>query len=76
MTETEWTEEFSERFKEMIDESWMTRSELATESGVSEAAISYYANGTRTPGVKAIINLAYALDCDVRDLIDFGEPID
>lgn len=53
----------------------MTRLQLADASGTTKVAIGYYLDAQKTPGFKAIINLAYALGCSIEDLIDFGEQI-
>ena len=76
MSEVEWLEEFRINLLRMMDEDRITQKELADDSGLSEASISYYVNGTKMPGVRAIVNLAYALDCSTDDLIDFGEMIE
>jgi transcriptional regulator with XRE-family HTH domain len=53
----------------------MSRRELADATGLTEATISYYINKRKMPGLKAIINIAYAFDISVDELIDFGEMI-
>lgn len=76
MSEVEWLEEFRMNLLRMMDEDRIKQKELAEESYLSEATISKYVNGTQMPSVRAIINLAYALDCSTDDLIDFGEMIE
>lgn len=76
MSEVEWLEEFRINLLRMMDEDLIKQKELAEVSGLSEATISNYVNGTKMPGVRAIVNLAYALSCDTDDLIDFGEMIE
>lgn len=76
MSEVEWLEEFRMNLLRIMDEDRINQKELAEASGLSEGTISYYVNGTKMPGVRAIINLAYALDCNTDDLIDFGEMIE
>ena len=75
MNEQQWLDIFSENLREMLDYTNMTQKELAFESGLSEASVSAYLNGRKMPGIKALINIGYALDCDFNDLIDFGEMI-
>ena len=75
MSELEWLDIFSNNLLEMLDEAHMTQRELADEAGLSESTISHYINRTRMPGIRAILNIAYALDCDVNELIDFGDRI-
>lgn len=44
-------------------------------SGISDAAISTYLLRQNTPGVRAILNIAHALDIPVDELIDYGADI-
>lgn len=76
MTELDWLDSFSENLRELMDEKGYTQRELAEATGLSSSAINYYITGERIPGVKAIINIAYELDVDVADFIDFGDRID
>lgn len=76
MSEQEWLQMFSSNLASLLSENWMTQVDLAEESGISRATISKYINGTQMPKASAIVNLAYALHCDVSDLIDFGEMVE
>lgn len=76
MTEMEWLDEFGASLFDLMEQEGLNQKELAEESGLSEGSISNYIHGKQMPNVKAIVNLAYALECDVSDLIDFGEMID
>lgn len=76
MHKRKWLTEFGDNLAAMLRETDMTQKELAERSGISETSISYYLQGIRAPTAKAIINIAYALDCSIDDLIDFGETID
>jgi transcriptional regulator with XRE-family HTH domain len=76
MTITEWSSEFSENLVELMKDRRISQLELAQESGVSVGSISAYIHKTSLPGVKAILNIAFALDVDVSELIDFGDTID
>lgn len=75
MTEVKWIENFGDNLKSMLHEAWMTQQELADAAGLSRECINNYINKKRMPTVSSIINIAYALDCDVSELIDFGEQI-
>lgn len=75
MTEMEWRKKFSDRLSFMMRRANMTRLQLAEASDTTKVAIGYYLDARKTPGFKAIINLAYSLGCTVEDLIDFGEQI-
>lgn len=76
MTELEWMDNFSVNLKSLLDESYMTQNELAEESKIAKSSISKFINKEQIPSLRSVINLAYALNCDVSDLIDFGEPIE
>ena len=75
MSEQEWLDIFGDNLRDMLDRARMTQRELADATGLSDTAISYYINKLKLPGIRAIINIAYALDCDVAELIDFGDRI-
>lgn len=75
MTEVEWLDIFGDNLKSMLEHANMTQMELAEYSGLSKGTISRYINKERIPSLRAIINISYALECDVGELIDFDEPI-
>lgn len=75
MTEKEWLDIFAHNLVDMLQDARMTQRELADETGLSEGTISAYINGRKMPGIRAIVNIGYALDCDLNDLIDFGDRI-
>lgn len=76
MTINDWSDNFSENLVGLLNDRRMSQHELARESGISVGSISSYINKNSLPGIKAVINLAYALDVDVNELIDFGDVID
>lgn len=75
MTEAEWLDIFSDNLIDMLNEQGYSQEELAYESNLSQSTISKYINKKQMPSLKAIINIAYALDCSIDELIDFGEKI-
>ena len=75
MTELDWLDTFSENLQELMQEKGYSNRELADATGLSESAISYYVSGKRIPGVRAIVNMAYELDVDLNDFVDFGDRI-
>ena len=75
MTELQWRRIFADRLSYMMRQNNITQRRLADASGITEAAISYYLSERKSPSFKAIINLAYTLNCTIEDLIDFGEQI-
>lgn len=76
MTEQEWLNIFSDNLREIMNERGYNQKDLAEDSGMSDMAISHYIRKERIPGIRAIINIAYTLDCDINELIDFGDRIE
>ena len=75
MTQHEWRDNFSSNLIDILKEKGMSQAELAIGAGLSRGRISEYVNGLATPTVFAIINMAYALDMEISDLVDFDERI-
>lgn len=75
MTPDEWKEIFSNNLTSILEERGMTQNELSKESGVSKGRISDYINGYTTPSLFAAINMAYALDIDIGEFVDFDETV-
>lgn len=75
MTEVEWLATFSEELKTCLKERNMTQRELADKSGLAESSISEYIKGHKLPGIKAAINMSYALNMDIGELVDFGQRV-
>ena len=75
MTQTEWRRIFSNNLVDILREKGMSQAQLARDSGLSVSRISDYINTNATPTIFAIINMAYALDIDVNELVDFDDRI-
>ena len=75
MTELEWLEIFSTNLRELLEEKGFTQRDLAIASRLSDSIISDYIHGQKIPGLRAIINIAYALQISIDELIDFGDVI-
>lgn len=75
MSETEWLNIFGDNLVDLLDKENMSQRELADATGLSEATISNYIHKRQLPGIKAIVNIAYVLNCSIDDLIDFGDTI-
>ena len=75
MTKNQWLNIFSQTLKEKMNSSCMNVRELSKNCDTSKSAMALYISGQRMPNIKAVLNMAYALDCDVSDLIDFGSTI-
>ena len=76
MSELEWIETFAGNLTEIIKESGYSQREVADMTGIMQSTISKYMNGKMMPSIKNIVNLAYTLNCDVRELCDFGDFIE
>lgn len=75
MTEQDWLDAFGDNLAEMLFELGMTQQELANRTGLAKSTISDYIHKVKLPGIRAIVNIAYALDVDVNELVDFGDTI-
>lgn len=75
MSEIDWMQIFGENLQEIMDEQHISQRELARRTGLSNTAISSYIKAQKMPGLKAILNLSYALRIDLHDLIDFGSEV-
>ena len=76
MTEVEWMGIFSDNLLSLMQERGYSQGDLADESGLDRTTINRYLNKQCIPQVKAIVNLSYVLDCDISELIDFGDMIE
>lgn len=79
MKEIEWLESFRVNLASLLHEANMTQRELADATGIDESTVSRYLSRDPSkwimPSAKTIVNMSYILDCEVSDLIDFGERI-
>lgn len=75
MSENEWMSEFANNLVDLMRETNVNQRELADRAGLSEGTVSKYIHKQQLPGVKALINMAYVLDCSLDDLMDFGDRI-
>lgn len=76
ISEAVWLEKFSEELKFYLNDRNMTQKELAKKARLSEVIINDYVHGRKMPGVRAIINISYALNVHVDELVDFGRSIE
>ena len=75
MTELEWMDIFGDNLRDILKEYGMTQKDLADESRLSETTISRYIKKQRIPNMKAIVNIANALDLTTDELINLDERI-
>ena len=76
MTIKEWIDNFGDSLSEILEEKGMTQRDLAKDACLPISSVNAYIRKQSPPGIKAIINMAYALDMSVDELIDFGERIE
>ena len=75
ITEQEWLDHFVDVVKAAMKRHGYTNKTLAKEALISESALSQYLNGHHLPTPRAVINLSYALQLSVDDLMDAGGRI-
>ena len=75
MFEAEWLDIFAGNLEDIMKEWGDNQTSLAEAAGLTQAAISQYLSRKRMPNLRSIINLCYALDMTVDELIDFGEML-
>lgn len=61
--------EFNERIKMLMENKHLTQKELASLAGITEASMSKYLSGSRTPRIDVVVNLANALGVSTDELI-------
>ena len=75
MTEREWRAEFVKRVTKKMVDVGLNQKELARLTNMSEATVSRYLKGTRTPSISAVINISKVLNMSILELTWFGEII-
>ena len=76
MTQEEWKNTFGDNLASILQEQGMTQNELAKATGLSTSRISDYIHGYSAPSIFAIINMAYVLELDIGEFVDFEETIE
>lgn len=75
MTETGLAKGIGSNIKSALDEYGISQTELSELTGISKSTISKYVYGDIIPTLKNLINIAYALECDLTELVDADEKI-
>jgi transcriptional regulator with XRE-family HTH domain len=60
---------FAQSLKKIIADSGMNQKQFASKSGVTEAAISRYINGSRNPTMDALLKIKNAANCSWEDIM-------
>ena len=76
MSEVELIDIFADNLRDLMSERGFSQRELERESGINHASISRYLKKERIPTVKALINLAFTLECDLDELVPTYDYID
>ena len=61
---------WSDKVKEIMNVKKINQKELSRLSGITEASVSRYLTGERTPRIDIITNFAKALDVSIEYLLD------
>ena len=76
MTEKTWRRLFSMKLEELLLKNGLTANMFSSLCGLGQPAIQRYLACERTPMATSVLKMAYALNVDVGELIDFGESVD
>lgn len=60
---------FTMNLKKLMIEREMTAADIARKSGMTQAALSRYINGKRTPNLNSVIKIAKALNVPIELLL-------
>lgn len=69
-SEPEWRKRFSTKMLYKLRESGVTQKDLAEMTGLSQAIITRYINGSSSPSGYNVLKIASALGCSASELID------
>lgn len=75
MSEMQWLRMFAQNLVYLMDKKRMSQNELSRLTGIDQGSISRYMNAAQMPGVRAVVNMALALDLTVDDLVNFDTMI-
>lgn len=73
MQKEEYAKAFGEHLKNLLKEKGMTQVELARRAGVTEASVSRYISGQRSPRITQAYRMAWAIGIDMNTLIYLGK---
>lgn len=66
---------FASNLKSLMKYQNINQVELADKTGLTNVMINHYIHERKMPTVCSIVNISYALNVNVDELIDFGEMI-
>ena len=73
MQKDEYAKAFGEYLKSLLEEKGMTQAELARRTGITEASVSRYISGQRSPRIMQAYRMAWAIGIDMNTLIYLGK---
>ena len=73
MQKDEYAKAFGEYLKSLLEEKGMTQAELARRTGMTEASVSRYISGQRTPRISQAYGMAQVIGIDMNTLIYLGK---
>ena len=73
MQKDEYAKAFGEYLKSLLEEKGMTQAELARRTGMTEASVSRYISGQRTPRISQAYEIAEVIGIDMNTLIYLGK---
>lgn len=73
MQKDEYAKAFGEHLKSLLEEKGMTQAELARRTGLTEASVSRYISGQRSPRITQAYRMAWAIGVDMNTLIYLGK---
>lgn len=76
MQKDEYAKAFGEYLKSLLEEKGMTQAELARRTGLTEASVSRYINGNRSPRIAQAYRMALVIGIDMNTLIFMGKGND
>ena len=76
MSQQEWLDIFGDNLASILEEERISQKELSRLTGLSESTISRYINKLQMPNVRAIINISYALNWSLEDMLNYGSMLD
>ena len=73
MQKEEYAKAFGEYLKSLLEEKGMTQAEFARRTGMTEASVSRYISGQRTPRISQAYGMAQVIGIDMNTLIYLGK---
>ena len=72
VSEKDYLDIFSDNLRELMESGGWTQQTLSEDSGISQASISGYLNGTKMPGLRSVQNICIVLGISLDDLLPYG----